>query len=73
MKKTTQSKTMWLNGIVLALSVAELIEPNILTALGVPPSGHERVLTLVGVGVAIANIYLRSITTTSVEMPKMKK
>lgn len=71
-KKTQNSKTIWLNAIVGLAAVIGLINPELLTAIGIAPAKHESVLAITGVAVAIINIYLRTITDTAITIDGKK-
>jgi hypothetical protein len=54
-----KSKTLWLNLIVGFLAIITFINPELLSACGVPANEQQSVLTIVGALTAIANIIMR--------------
>lgn len=68
MKKIYQSKTVWLNIIVGIIAIATLVNPELLSALGIDESRQKDVLTLVGTVTAIANLLLRVVTNKGLTM-----
>jgi len=64
MKTVFESKTIWANIIAILLGVLPLVDGNLLQAIGV--ANTESYLTVLGFGMAILNILLRTITNQGI-------
>ena len=72
-KSIIKSKTFWFNITMATVAIASEINPELLTALGFAPETHHKIMTITGALVAFVNIYLRSVTNTSVTVKKSVK
>lgn len=69
MKNIFQSKTVWVNIIMALISIAAVISPDLLTALGIDST---KALTIIASVTAILNVFLRLITNTGIEIKSTK-
>ena len=59
-KKWWQSKTMWLNIAAGLVAILLLVDKDLLLAFGVAEERQEKIIKVLGIIVAVYNIYLRS-------------
>lgn len=71
-KSIFKSKTFWVNAIVFALAIADLVTDGLLTAFGVPKEVQPRVMIILAFIVAILNIWLRMNTNQPVSIQKQE-
>lgn len=67
-KSIFASKTFYLNAIATILAIITYINPELLTALGVPVGSETKILAGIGFLTAILNIVLRSLNGAPVSL-----
>ena len=67
-KSIFASKTFIMNLIVGLLAAATLINPSLLTALGIAPKSETKVLAVLALVVGVLNIVLRSLNGAPVSL-----
>ncbi len=73
MKKSIfKSKTFWVNTIAVILSIITIIDPEFISIFVTDENRKVQLLTIIGAITGILNIILRSITSTSVRIKKIK-
>lgn len=67
-KSIFASKTFWMNALALILSVAVLVDPQVLSLIGIAPEKQIQVMAAIGALTAILNKILRMITNSAVSV-----
>jgi len=72
-KSIFSSKTFWINLFLFVLSVTALVEPDLLTTLGIEGATEAKILKIAGVITAIVNLFLRYLTNSAVSIKSVNK